>query len=29
VLDDDEKAENEVMMICCSRARSPRIVLDM
>ena len=29
VLDDDEKAENEVIMICCSRARSPRLVLDM
>ncbi|WP_246860078.1 PDR/VanB family oxidoreductase [Rhodococcus opacus] len=29
VLDDDEKAENDVMMICCSRARSPRIVLDI
>lgn len=29
VLDEDEKAENDVMMICCSRARSPRLVLDM
>ncbi|MCF7551556.1 PDR/VanB family oxidoreductase [Pseudonocardia sp. WMMC193] len=29
ILDDDERAENEVMMICCSRARSARVVLDL
>ncbi|AQA01145.1 cytochrome [Mycobacterium sp. MS1601] len=29
ILDDDEKAANEVMMICCSRATSRRLVLDI
>lgn len=29
ILDEDEREENEVMMICCSRARSPRVVLDL
>lgn len=29
ILDDDEKADNTVMMICCSRARSDRLVLDL
>ncbi|MDF3307551.1 PDR/VanB family oxidoreductase [Rhodococcus sp. T2V] len=29
ILDEDEQAENDVMMICCSRARSPRLVLDL
>jgi ferredoxin len=29
VLTKQEKASNTVMMICCSRARSPRIVLDI
>jgi ferredoxin len=29
ILDEDEQAENEVMMICCSRARSGRLVLDL
>lgn len=29
ILDEDERAENAVMMICCSRARSDRLVLDL
>jgi ferredoxin-NADP reductase len=29
ILDEDEKAENAVMMICCSRATSDRLVLDL
>jgi ferredoxin len=29
VLDDDEKASNEVMMICVSRAKGDRLVLDL
>ncbi|WP_208823079.1 PDR/VanB family oxidoreductase [Pseudonocardia alni] len=29
VLDEDDREEGAVMMICCSRARSPRIVLDL
>lgn len=29
VLDDDERAANDQMLICVSRARSPRLVLDM
>lgn len=29
ILDEDEQAENDVMMICCSRARSARLVLDL
>jgi ferredoxin len=29
VLDDDERAENSCMMICVSRALSPRLVLDL
>ncbi|RZL80178.1 MAG: oxidoreductase [Rhodococcus sp. (in: high G+C Gram-positive bacteria)] len=29
ILDEDEKAENDVMMICCSRAHSARLVLDL
>lgn len=29
VLDDDEKAEQSVLMVCCSRARSQRLVLDL
>jgi ferredoxin-NADP reductase len=29
LLSEDEKAENDVMMICCSRSRSPRLVLDL
>ncbi|MFC9839146.1 PDR/VanB family oxidoreductase [Rhodococcus sp. NPDC127530] len=29
ILDEDEQAENDVMMICCSRARSGRLVLDL
>lgn len=29
VLDDEEKAASEVMMICCSRARSKRLVIDL
>ncbi|QTI71227.1 PDR/VanB family oxidoreductase [Gordonia polyisoprenivorans] len=29
ILDDDEKADNEVMMICCSRAACDRLVLDL
>ncbi|WP_236603625.1 PDR/VanB family oxidoreductase [Rhodococcus sp. WAY2] len=29
VLDDDERAANEVMMICVSRARTPSITLDI
>jgi vanillate O-demethylase ferredoxin subunit len=29
VLDDDEKAENSCMMVCVSRAKSKRIVLDV
>jgi ferredoxin-NADP reductase len=29
ILDEDERAENDVMMICCSRALSARIVLDL
>ncbi|KAA1380596.1 PDR/VanB family oxidoreductase [Aeromicrobium fastidiosum] len=28
VLDDDERAANDCMMVCVSRARSPRLVLD-
>jgi ferredoxin len=29
VLDDDEKAANDVMMICVSRAAGDRLVLDL
>jgi ferredoxin-NADP reductase len=29
LLTDDERAANDVMMICCSRARSARLVLDL
>ncbi|GLB82384.1 MULTISPECIES: PDR/VanB family oxidoreductase [Mycobacterium] len=29
VLSDDEKAENDCMMVCVSRSRSPRLVLDL
>ncbi|MGW2288722.1 PDR/VanB family oxidoreductase [Streptomyces phaeochromogenes] len=29
VLDDDERAANDQMLICVSRARSPRLILDM
>lgn len=29
VLDEDERAANELMMVCCSRARSGRLVLDL
>jgi ferredoxin len=29
VLDDDEKASNDVMMICVSRAKGERLVLDL
>ena len=29
VLDDEEKAANDCMMICVSRSRSPRLVLDL
>lgn len=29
VLDDDEKAQQDCLMICVSRARSPRLVLDL
>lgn len=29
ILDEDEQAENDVMMICCSRALSGRLVLDL
>ncbi|MFJ9565067.1 PDR/VanB family oxidoreductase [Streptomyces fuscichromogenes] len=29
LLDDDERAANDQMLICVSRARSPRLVLDM
>lgn len=29
ILDEDERAENSCMMICCSRARSSRLVLDL
>ena len=29
VLDDDEKEANEVMMVCVSRCRGPRLVLDL
>jgi ferredoxin len=29
VLTDVEKAANDVMMICCGRARGPRLVLDL
>lgn len=29
ILDEEEREENEVMMICCSRARSARVVLDL
>jgi ferredoxin-NADP reductase len=28
-LQEDERAANETMMICCSRARTPRLVLDL
>jgi ferredoxin-NADP reductase len=28
-LREDERADNETMMICCSRSRSPRLVLDL
>jgi ferredoxin len=28
VLDEDEQASNECMMVCVSRSRSPRLVLD-
>lgn len=29
ILDEDEQAANDTMMICCSRARSSRLVLDL
>jgi vanillate O-demethylase ferredoxin subunit len=29
LLSDEEKAANEVMMICCSGSRSPVLVLDL
>jgi ferredoxin len=29
LLSDAERAENTVMMVCCSRARSARLVLDI
>lgn len=29
VLSDDEKAEQSALMVCCSRARSPRLKLDL
>jgi ferredoxin-NADP reductase len=29
LLTDDERAENDVMMICCSRSMTPRLVLDL
>jgi len=29
VLTDDEKAEQSALMVCCSRARSPRLKLDL
>lgn len=29
LLTEDEQAENDVMMICCSRSKSPRLVLDL
>ncbi|ABH00966.1 probable oxidoreductase (plasmid) [Rhodococcus jostii RHA1] len=29
ILDEDEQAENDVMMICCSRSRTPRLILDL
>jgi ferredoxin-NADP reductase len=29
ILEEDERAANDTMMICCSRARSARIVLDL
>ncbi|MGW0036926.1 PDR/VanB family oxidoreductase [Gordonia sp. NPDC003376] len=29
VLDDDERAANDCMMVCVSRSRSPRLVLDL
>jgi len=29
VLDDDEKASNDVMIICVSRAKGERLVLDL
>jgi ferredoxin len=29
VLDDDEKAENDCMMICVSRSLSEKLVLDL
>jgi len=28
-LSDEEKADNEVIMICCSRSKSPVLVLDL
>ena len=28
VLDDEEKAEGECMMVCVSRCKGPRLVLD-
>jgi vanillate O-demethylase ferredoxin subunit len=28
-LSDEEKAENNVIMICCSRSKSPVLVLDL
>ena len=28
ILDDDEKAANDVMMICVSRAKGDRLILD-
>ncbi len=29
LLSDDERAAGEVMMVCVSRSRSPRLVLDL
>ena len=29
ILDDDEKAANDVMMICVSRAKGDRLILDL
>jgi len=29
ILSDEERAENQVMQICVSRAKTPRLVLDM
>ena len=29
VLDDEEKARGEFIMVCCSRARSPMLTLDL